>query len=123
VGMFDFQIKEDSELASRCVQRASVNVRGWRSAVSSAAFLVVNSAVLPGGRGSAEPLFGRKPRNIRERLRGSVALPVTPGRKNQVEMALASERVLMKALVKTAKGVGNLCLMDMPEPKAGLGRS
>ena len=27
----------------------------------------------------------------------------------------------MKALVKTAKGVGNLCLMDMPEPKAGPG--
>lgn len=27
----------------------------------------------------------------------------------------------MKALVKTAKGVGNLCLMDMPEPRPGPG--
>jgi L-iditol 2-dehydrogenase len=27
----------------------------------------------------------------------------------------------MKALVKTAKGVGNLCLMDMPEPTPGPG--
>ncbi len=27
----------------------------------------------------------------------------------------------MKALLKTAKGVGNLCLMDMPEPRPGPG--
>ena len=27
----------------------------------------------------------------------------------------------MKALVKTAKGVGNLCFMDMPEPRPGAG--